>query len=267
MQRRCIRRWSRETRLVRDPIEIQGCVGRACLSIWIRVYAGRTMTSAGAECVGGLLSRVAWLGPANCPIHSHFIPPFFFLHFHFHPLSSSFRFLLAASTINNCGPVAKYRNNRACPSPTSSRTNGSSLPHNSLSANNTLLSHSHLVASLVKPHTSSIIVSTFRHVRCREKQSRRWRQAPETTQCLDHLSFRQAPKSAPSPSRPAKTDSGGGVQDHCCTMARRVGRCTRFVRSTRRDGQGGARTHVPRLSLRAREEGRQGSHARRKASG
>ena len=253
-------RWERETRLVRDPIEIQGCVAR-------RVYRY------GSLCIRSTLARApsVWqsIVPSSlaCPIHSHFIPPFFFLHFHFHPLSSSFRFPVAASTINNCGPVAKYRNKQACPSPTSSRTNGSSLPHNSLSADNTLLSHSHRVASLVKPHTSSPIVSTFRHVRCREKQSRRWRQAPETTQCLDHLSFRQTPKSAPSPSRPAKTDSGGGVQDHCCTMARRVGRCTRLVRSTRRDGQGGARTHVPRLSLRTREEGRQGSHARRKASG
>ena len=156
------------------------------------------------------------------PIHSHFIPPFFFLSIHFHPLSSYSRFPLAASTINNCGLVAKYRNN-----PTISRTNGSSLPHNSFSSNHTPLSHSHPVTSLVKPRTGSTIidstVSTFRHVRCHEKQSRRWRQAPETTQRLDHLSFRQTPKSAPSPSRPAQTDPGGGVQDHCRTMARRVG--------------------------------------------
>ena len=177
-------------------------------------------SSARAKAVESLLSRVASLGPAN----SHSLTLYsslFFLFIHFHPLSSSSsssRFPVAASTIPVCG---RWPTTESAKPPQTLVQNGSSLLHN------TFLSHPHPVASLVKPHSSSTIIdsttSTSSHVRCREKQSRRWRQDSETTQCLDHLSFRQTSKYAPSPSRPAQTDPGGGVQDHCRTMARRVG--------------------------------------------
>ena len=107
--------------------------------------------------------------------------------------------------------------------------NGSFLPHNPFASNNTLLSRSHVVV----PHISSTVIvytaSTSRHVRCHEKQSRRWRQGSETPQCLDYISIRQAPKYAPSP-RGQVQNPGGRVQDHFRSMARRVGRSTRHVR-------------------------------------
>jgi hypothetical protein len=159
-------------------------------------------------------------------------------------------------------PVHTYRNKQACPPAANLRTNGSSHPHNPSSSNNTLLSRSYPTVSFDEPHTLSTAIdqpaSEYRHVGCREKQSRRWSPggpAPETTQCLDPLSLRQAPRTAPSPSGPAETDPGGGVQDHLGAMASRERRRARHVRTARRDGQGGTRAIVPQLSLRAHEDG------------
>jgi hypothetical protein len=140
-------------------------------------------------------------------------------------------------------PLAKYRNKQACPPTANFRTNGPNFAHNSSSSNNTVVSQSHPISSLVEPlvlpTSIQLRASNYRHVRCREKQSRRRRRpAPETTQCLDPLSLRQTPRTAPSPRWPAKTDPGGGVQDHLGPMARRDRRCARVVRTARRDGQG-----------------------------
>ena len=224
---------------------------------------------------------------ANSPFTRHFIPRLSFLPSHPLPSTSprplSLLSLWPPPQQSICGRGPSTEAAKACPCPTTSPyKNGS---YNSSSSNNNhtlLLSHLHPVGSLDKSHTGHIIIiifiifiiififltpSTSHHVRCRENQIRRWRQTPETSQCMDHLSFRQTTITAPSPRRPAQTDPGGGVQDNFGTMARRVGRCTRPVRAARRDGQGGARAHVPRLSLRPHEEIREGSHSRGKASG
>jgi hypothetical protein len=209
-------------------------------------------------------------GPANSLFGSFPHSSTFFSPIHIHlPLA----FLWPTSTLSICGQWDKYRIKQACPPAAIIRTNGSSLLHNPSSSNNTVVSQSHPISSLVEPLVLptpiELRASKYRHVGCREKQSsqRRRRPAPETTQCLDPLSLRQAPRTAPAPRGPAETDTGGGVQDHFGTMARRDGRCACDVRAARRDGQGGARAPLPELSLRADEEGRQGSHSRGKTPG
>jgi hypothetical protein len=211
-------------------------------------------TSAGANSLDRLLSPVLALVPLRSFPHSpHFLSSPHFSPFHPH-----------LPTI--CGRT----NKQPCPPAATLPTNGSSHSHDPSSSNITLLSRSYPTTTTTTITLSTSVdlrVSKYRHVGCREKQGRRRRPTPETTQCLDPLSLRQAPRAAPSPSRPAETDPGGGVQDHLGTMAVGERRRARRVRAARRDGQGGSRAIVPQLSLRADEEGRQGSHSRGKAPG
>lgn len=210
------------------------------MRVWIRVDVC-VCTSARANGVDRLLSEPSEVGlglvrpipsSGHSPIHLHFL-------LLSHPLSSTSRFPVAARHTLYLWPVAKYRNNQPCPLAAIIRTNGSSLPHNPSSSNNTVVSQSHPISPLVEPHvlptSIKLRASKYRHVGCREKQSsqRRRRPAPETTQCLDPLSLRQAPRTAPTPRWPPETDTGGGVQDHLGAMARRDGRCARDVRAAR----------------------------------